>query len=615
MKFIFLVFISIFLLVNQTFSQQLIINEISQGTGAKEYVELVVMGSSTCQTPVPCLDLRGVVLDDNDGYFSASSSGSGIAAGAIRFANIAFWSCIPQGTIIVIYNENDVNPALPVNDVSMSDGNCRLILPANSMLLEGQSVSPSSSIPSVYATTGWTAGGGLWNQVAMSNSNDSYQIRNSIAAVVPSYSVSWGNNTVNSTIYFSSAGGFVFSLTNGVNSNPNVQSNWTAGAVGVNETPGIGNSVANSAWISSMNPQCGSGVPTLQVSLSGTHVTCPGLCDGTINSAVTNGTGPYIYLWSNGASSPNLTNLCSGTYVLQITDQNGCTASASFTVNPAVSAGTASIQSAGPFDINDSPFSMTASPSGGTWSSNCGICLSSNGTFNSSVAGAGMYQICYTIGAGACADSACTFVQVTSCPTENTFENTTICPGTTTNVFGQQIGVAGIYQDTFTNSMGCDSIHQVTLQLFQVYPTNESITICKGDSILIGSIWISTDYNGQETVIDFNGCSVTNSTNIYLETCTAPEEFFLYIPNVFTPNNDGVNDIYEIQLTGGYLDEGFIVNRWGELVATFNDSNRTWTGRTPEGLTVSDGVYTCVISYTPNGKNQQKNQGFVTVIR
>ena len=124
----FLVFISI-----SSFSQQLLINEVSQGTGAKEYVEFIVAGSPTCQTPVPCADLRGVIIDDNNGNF-ASGSGTGIAAGAVRFADNPFWSCIPQGTLIVVYNNSDVNPALPPDDVSMVDGNCRLIIPINSML-------------------------------------------------------------------------------------------------------------------------------------------------------------------------------------------------------------------------------------------------------------------------------------------------------------------------------------------------------------------------------------------------------------------------------------------------------------------------------------------------
>ena len=133
--------LGLLLLSFATSAQQLYINEISQGTsGAKEYVEFLVVGNATCQTPVPTIDLRGVVIDDNNGLF-ATGSGTGIAAGAVRFANNVFWSAIPQGTLIVVYNNSDINPLLPPNDASMTDNNCRLVLPANSPLLEGQSVS------------------------------------------------------------------------------------------------------------------------------------------------------------------------------------------------------------------------------------------------------------------------------------------------------------------------------------------------------------------------------------------------------------------------------------------------------------------------------------------
>ena len=109
-------------------AQQLIINEISQGTGSSEYVEFVVIGIPTCVTPVPSLDLRKVIIDDNNGYFAAGS-GTGIAGGAVRFANIPFWQSISQGTYIVIYNDASPNTSLPADDISTPDGNCRLVFP------------------------------------------------------------------------------------------------------------------------------------------------------------------------------------------------------------------------------------------------------------------------------------------------------------------------------------------------------------------------------------------------------------------------------------------------------------------------------------------------------
>src|SRR5205807_1778952 len=65
-------------------------------------------------------------------------------------------------------------------------------------------------------------------------------------------------------------------------------------------------------------------------------VTNPG-CSGTTGSislAVNGGTQPYIYLWSNGASSPNISGLTPGPYSVTVTDNSACSASSSATITP-----------------------------------------------------------------------------------------------------------------------------------------------------------------------------------------------------------------------------------------------------------------------------------------
>ncbi|MBK7683495.1 MAG: SprB repeat-containing protein [Bacteroidetes bacterium] len=94
----------------------------------------------------------------------------------------------------------------------------------------------------------------------------------------------------------------------------------------------IGNS---NPWLISLNDQpCGYGT-NASFSVSGTvpQVTCPGGNDGAIVLSVTGGVTPYTYLWNNGSTAANRSNLTAGTYTVTVTDGNGLTSSASFTLN------------------------------------------------------------------------------------------------------------------------------------------------------------------------------------------------------------------------------------------------------------------------------------------
>ena len=75
----------------------------------------------------------------------------------------------------------------------------------------------------------------------------------------------------------------------------------------------------------------------LQLSAGITDVTCYGMADGSIDLTVTGGSGPYVYSWSNGISTEDLTSLSAGTYVILVTDSNGCQDSLSASVNESVS--------------------------------------------------------------------------------------------------------------------------------------------------------------------------------------------------------------------------------------------------------------------------------------
>jgi uncharacterized repeat protein (TIGR01451 family) len=67
------------------------------------------------------------------------------------------------------------------------------------------------------------------------------------------------------------------------------------------------------------------------------HILCNGNTNGQVDLTVTGGTGPYTYLWSNAATTQDITGLSAGTYSVTITDANGCQTNTSAIVNqPAI---------------------------------------------------------------------------------------------------------------------------------------------------------------------------------------------------------------------------------------------------------------------------------------
>lgn len=77
--------------------------------------------------------------------------------------------------------------------------------------------------------------------------------------------------------------------------------------------------------------------PAAAVSVTGTKTNSTGgASNGSIDITAAGGTGTYTYNWSNSATSEDLTAIAAGTYSVTVTDQNGCTASASFTVSNTV---------------------------------------------------------------------------------------------------------------------------------------------------------------------------------------------------------------------------------------------------------------------------------------
>lgn len=180
---------------------------------------------------------------------------------------------------------------------------------------------------------------------------------------------------------------------------------------------------------------------------------------------------------------------------------------------------------------------------------------------------------------------------------------------------GKNITKAGIYIDTLIASNSCDSI--ITLYLNIKYPSG-SITkeICPGDTLLIhDSIYFK---NG--TYIDtlfgaaFNGADslfYIFIKNLPLEECYP---LLLEIPNVFTPNSDGINDVFMVRGENIISYEIKIYNRWGNLVYSSNNIKLSWDGRNG-GDSCSEGNYFYLVQCNGVNGEELSKEGSLTLIR
>jgi gliding motility-associated-like protein len=114
-------------------------------------------------------------------------------------------------------------------------------------------------------------------------------------------------------------------------------------------------------------------------------------------------------------------------------------------------------------------------------------------------------------------------------------------------------------------------------------------------------------------VEDDLGCKDTASVTVFLKTffCDAP---YIFIPNAFTPDNDGMNDIFYVR--GNAVDELFmaVYNRWGEKVFETNDLNTGWNG-IYKGKELAPDVYGYYLQLKCLNGDEYFTKGNVTLIR
>ncbi len=332
-----------------------------------------------------------------------------------------------------------------------------------------------------------------------------------------------------------------------------------------------GNSASDTAFVTAF--------PNPDVSISATDVNCPGAADGMAEAVVANGEQPLEYAWDNGSHLKIIQNLNIGSYALTVTDANGCT-------------GTASTEIAEPQAIEIVIQSKNAS------------CESNDGSILIDTVKGGMppYEL-----------------SLNGVPLSSS-ELGSLSPGayTITIIDGNDC----LVQETVSIG-GTPAIHLelgVDLQVVLGETVHLAPQLSIPSSELASYFWTPAicencldtvfipleDMHLSLTVIDSQGCIGTATQNIFVK-----NNYQVYVPTAFSPNNDGINDLLMIYSGASVqqINRFEIFNRWGGKVFSAenfppNDPNFGWNGKA-QSIATDNNVYTWVASVTyVNGKSK-----------
>ena len=395
----------------------------------------------------------------------------------------------------------------------------------------------------------------------------------------------------------------------------------------------------------------------------------------TLNAVDAGGTwsGPGITSAANGTFDPAVAG--NGNHTITYTISGVCGDVDNITINVA-SQILATINPAGPFCVDAPAINLTAVNPGGTWSGT-GITNPNTGTFNPATAGVGTHTITY-ITSGNCSDTSTINIVVNPLPnvtfsadivsgctpvTVTFTDNTT--PAATSALW--TFGGAGTSNQTgtVTHTFVTPQCYDITLQLTNTQGCTSSATqsnlICVYDypvtdfvfgpqpvttldptiqftNLTVGGTTYLWDFDGQGTstlthpsfTFDssgiYNVClSSVSGSGCFDSTChpvIISEQFLVYVPNAFTPDGDGKNDMFYPVIAGHDIEvyEFYIFNRWGELIFKSNEVDSRFTGKgwdgTHKGQKCKEDVYVWKIRCKDDTFKEKKfYYGHVTLLR
>lgn len=400
----------------------------------------------------------------------------------------------------------------------------------------------------------------------------------------------------------------------------------------------------------------------IQLTTSSTTSSCT-TPDGSATVSATGGDGNYTYSWSpGGQTTATINNIAAGAYTVTVTDGNGCTAdevvNVQSTNGPVISVDNTSDISC----FGDADGSATISVTGGTspfiygWSPSGGNAATANGL------DAGTYIVTVTDDAGCVSTETIVITEPdplvltgnvidADCAASNGQVITTTTGGTGTYTYSWSpnnettanlTGVgAGTYDVTVTDTNGCTSTETFIVDQGDTVDVDivpNSATIQAGDQVLLNVTINPTVTNPTYTWTPIDGLSCTNcpdptaspnQTTTYTVTVTSDEGCVgvdqvtinvvepcsdPFLPNMFSPNEDGINDqlcFYGTCIQAMTLQ---IYNRWGEKVFESSTTDDCWDGKY-RGKYVNSGTYVYKVRYTVFGEQEVVESGNLTVVR
>jgi gliding motility-associated-like protein len=239
-------------------------------------------------------------------------------------------------------------------------------------------------------------------------------------------------------------------------------------------------------------------------------------------------------------------------------------------------------------------------------------------------------------------DSA--LVTVVSPPNVDLGPDTTLCSGASLNFsFNEQLtwNSSTLSSTYLVNSPGlviasysdgvCNVFDSILVSFLEplVIPIGNNYTYCQGDTVTLTASSATAEYflwfdgsdlsthpfyeSGNYSVTVSNICeTVSRNWNMEFDDCN----IYVFIPNSFTPNGDGINDIWFPEINGWTEGETLVFNRWGEIVFSSENPNSPWIGEVRGGSYFApEGIYSYLIKAKFTNGEAREFHGFVSLIR